>query len=165
MALSDDEFIEIYRNTVERLFRFVATRAGQQGQVVEDIVQETYLRAVNAWSESKPDIPLAWLYTVAGNLLRNYFRNQKPVNVAFCDLEKFLTNPVNSEAHQSAELVNWGLGQLKNDRAEILQQFYFDRLTMAEIGERRGLTQKAVERRLAKARADLRKRLAKFVKK
>jgi RNA polymerase sigma-70 factor (ECF subfamily) len=44
-------------------------------EVAEDIVSDTFLSATETWSlQGTPDNPKAWLYAVAKNKFRNYFR-------------------------------------------------------------------------------------------
>src|SRR5436305_1032016 len=45
--------------------------------LAEDIVQETWLRAVKSWrADGVPERPMAWLTAVASRLLSNYFRRR-----------------------------------------------------------------------------------------
>ena len=47
-------------------------------EVAEDIASETFLAALETWSYNGiPDNPTAWLYTVAKNKARNYFRRDQ----------------------------------------------------------------------------------------
>ena len=73
------DVIGIYRETVQELYRFVSRRSGGSRELAEDVTQETYLRAVREWrSGRRPDVPLAWLQTVARNLLLNHYRRKTP---------------------------------------------------------------------------------------
>ena len=73
------DVIGIYRETVHELYRFVSRRSGGSRELTEDITQETYLRAVREWrNRRRPDNPLAWLQTVARNLLLNHYRRKTP---------------------------------------------------------------------------------------
>lgn len=48
----------------------------QHIQVAEDIVSDTFLKAAEHWAiYGVPDKPLAWLYTVAKNKARDYFKH------------------------------------------------------------------------------------------
>ena len=49
-------------------------------EIAEDIVQDTFLKALDEWSYNKiPDNPQAWLYKVAKNKTIDYLRHQKHI--------------------------------------------------------------------------------------
>src|SRR5690606_4419103 len=78
-VISEAELISQYRTHVRPLYAYVARRTGGNRQLAEDVVQETWLRALRDWRcNGLPREPLAWLSRVASNLLASYFRAQKP---------------------------------------------------------------------------------------
>ena len=78
LTVTEAQWMTIYRETVNPLYGYLARRTGGIRELNEDIVQETYLRALESWGrKGTPDIPLAWLQRVALNLLIDHLRRSK----------------------------------------------------------------------------------------
>ena len=158
-----NELIVVYRETVSRLYEFVSRRAGGSRELAEDVTQETYLRAATAWARSGlPDCPLAWLQTVARNLLLNHYRRRQPVPIDSMDIDTVLGSPA-SDGTDAAALVCWGLARLKTRHARVLEAFYIDERPVRSIAADFGVTERAVEGRLRRARLALKKLLSPHV--
>jgi len=161
--LTEAELVRIYREHTAPLYAFVSRRVGGDRTLAEDIVQDAWLRAVAAWPRRGiPDRPRAWLMRVARNLLASHFRRQhpRPVDPAELDLEDDRFNP---ETPWAAALVGWGLARLRRRQAELLEAFYFDGKSTREIASECGLSERAVEGRLRRARHNLKQRLRPYV--
>ena len=152
------EILEIYRETIEPLYRFVARRAGGVRELAEDVTQETYLRAVTHWRKRRPQEPLAWLQTVARNLLINHYRRRRPEPVAPHCIDTLLTTG-QTDGVDTQTLVCWGLAQLRRRHAQLLEAFYLEGKATRVIAAELSLSERAVEGRLRRARAALRKQL------
>jgi RNA polymerase sigma-70 factor (ECF subfamily) len=154
------DMIETYRDTIRPLYQFVSRRAGRSRQLAEDITQETYLRAVVQWRDGRrPDNALAWLQTVARNLLLNHYRHKSPASLEASSLECVLeTAPV--DGPDAAALVFWGLAGLRHRPRQLLEAFYIEGKSMRTIARDLGVSQRAVEGRLRRARQALKGRLA-----
>src|SRR5262245_27879010 len=77
--LADSEIIRVYRETIRPLYGYVSRRVGGDLSLAEDLVQETWMRALNSWpSRGVPDDPAAWLMRVARNTLISHFRRLRP---------------------------------------------------------------------------------------
>jgi RNA polymerase sigma-70 factor (ECF subfamily) len=60
-------------------------------EIAEDIVQDTFLKALNEWSYNNiPQNPEAWLYKVAKNKTIDYLRHKKHVQVYESDVSHLL---------------------------------------------------------------------------
>jgi len=154
-----DELIVVYRETVNQLYEFVARRAGGSRELAEDVTQETYLRAVTAWPRNGlPDRPLAWLQTVARNLLLNHYRRRQPERLDSTDLDTVLGSAA-IDGREAAALICWGLARLKARHARLLEAFYIDERPVRSIAEDFGVSERAVEGRLRRARLALKKLL------
>jgi RNA polymerase sigma-70 factor (ECF subfamily) len=65
---SEQDLIEAYRRTVKPLYACVSRRVGGDVSLAEDLVQDTWMRAIGSWSaKGIPNDPLAWLVRVARN--------------------------------------------------------------------------------------------------
>ena len=157
--LREDDLILAYRETIRPLYAYVSRRVGGERGLAEDLVQEAWMRALGAWArQGIPDNPLAWLQTVAHNLLVSYFRRVRPqpMDVAAVDLADDRFSP---DSPDTAAVVGWGMARLRRAHAEILEDFYFEGKSVCEIAAARSLSERAVEGRLRRARAKLRKKL------
>ncbi len=157
--LTEAELVQIYREHTGPLYAYVSRRVGGDRTLAEDIVQDAWLRAVDHWPRrGTPDHPRAWLMRVARNLLVSHFRRRRPtpVDPAELDLEADTYSP---ETPATAALVSWGLARMRRGQAAMLEAFYFDGKSTREIAEERGLSERAVEGRLRRARQNLEKRL------
>lgn len=158
-----DELTRIYRDTASALYRFVSQRTGGDRQLSEDVVQEAYLRAVRSWSESGPaEEPLSWLRTVARNLLVNYYRSRQPVGLDPVCIDRALDDR-GVDSSETACLLHWALGQIRPDDARFIEAFHLDGRSTKHIATETGLSSKAVEGRLYRARRALHDLLAPHV--
>src|SRR5687768_11951399 len=77
---TEDTIRRIYRETLDDFYGVVSRRCDGDRDLTEDVVQETWLRAVRAWqTDGVPEKPLAWLTTVATRIVANHFRRQPAV--------------------------------------------------------------------------------------
>ena len=69
------------------------------------------------------------------------------------DLENLPAN------HEAAAAVGWAMARLRRSHSEVLEAFYFEGKTVHEIATDYSLSERAVEGRLRRARAGLKKKL------
>jgi RNA polymerase sigma-70 factor, ECF subfamily len=156
---SDDQLLEVYHQTIRPLYAYVSRRVGGNRMLAEDLVQDTWMRALEAWpARGRPREPLAWLIRVAHNTVVSYYRRAQPESIdpASIDLESPAPLPDDSQA---ASLVSCGLARLRRTHADLLEAFYFDGKSVRDIARARALSERAVEGRLRRARARLRTEL------
>lgn len=162
--LPEEELIRVYRDSLGTLYTFVSRRVGGNRSLAEDLVQDTWMRALDAWQRrGVPDDPLAWLMRVARNTLIDHFRRQRPeaVDPALLDVED---DRFSADAPDSAVIVGWGLAQLRRPHAALLEAFYFDGHSVSDIAAASATSERAIEGRLRRARAKLRKKLDRVVR-
>lgn len=162
--LPEDDVIRVYRETLRPLYGYVSRRVGGDVSLAEDLVQETWMRALDAWPRSGiPKEPAAWLIRVARNTLISHFRRQRPdsVDPALIEIEDDRFSPA---VPDSAVVVGWGLAQLRRSHADVLEAFYFEGQSVSEIAAARSMSERAIEGRLRRARAKLKKALARIVR-
>ena len=154
---TEDDIRRIYRATIDDLYRFVARRCDRDRELAEDVTQETWLRAVRAWhADGVPDRPLAWLTTVARNLLSNHFRRQPPLSSLDDDVAESLASEEPDGSEERLSLVERALARLPIPQFRLLEAFHLKRQRVAEIAEAQGISERAVEGRLRRARQQLR---------
>jgi RNA polymerase sigma-70 factor (ECF subfamily) len=163
-SLADEAVIRTYRDTIRPLYAYVSRRVGGDHGLAEDLVQETWMRALDTWPRrGVPRDPAAWLMRVARNTLVSHFRRlpPQPIDPASIDLEAERFTP---DTPDSAVIVSWGLARIRRSHAELLEAFYFEEKSVREIAAERRLSERAVEGRLRRARAKLRKTLNKLMR-
>jgi RNA polymerase sigma-70 factor (ECF subfamily) len=157
--LPEQDLILAYRETIRPLYAYVSRRVGGDFNLAEDLVQETWMRALDDWqAKERPDDPLAWLRRVAHNLLVSHYRRIKDqaLDPSVMDLADERSWPSTPDA---AAVVGWAMARLRLVHAEILEDFYFDEKPVQQIAAERGLSERAVEGRLRRARAKLRDKI------
>jgi len=158
---SDTDVILLYRSTIGPLYRYVSRRVGGDRALAEDLVQDTWMRAVADWpAHGVPREPLAWLTRVARNTLVSHFRRMQPelVDPALLDAIARDDEAAGAADHPgAASVINWGLARLRRGHAALLEEVYFADRSVRDIARDRGLSERAVEGRLRRARAKLKK--------
>ena len=161
-APSEATIVAIYRETISPLYRFISQRCGGDRAVAEDITQETWLRAVRVWRETGlPNHPLRWLITVARNVLLNQLRQRATLSLDELSAEpQFPNNDEQAEEREaSTREMRVALTRLAPDEARLLEEFYFEQRRVAQLARHRGITERAVEGRLRRARERLRREM------
>ena len=162
---SPDAWSDLLRTHVPGLYAAVARRVGPNRQLSEDLVQETWLRAVASWSQGGlPRDPSAWLRTTAFNLLRDHFKRVRPEALTF-DLAATDASDAESESarrERAGALVQRGLARLPRASAELLAARHLDGKSLAALAEEHRTSERAIEGRLRRARGALGRALQRF---
>lgn len=165
--MTEQRVRELYHETIEPLYRYVSRRCGGDRAMAEDITQETWLRAVGAWrADGIPASPIAWLTTVARNLLHNQLRRRPFLPLEAVPTERLAASSREDDAGDRAELaavVNGALARLPAGQSVLLAEYHFERRRVAELALARGISERAVEGRLRRARLNLRRLLEKVL--
>ena len=115
------------------------------------------MRALSHWrGKGLPDVPLAWLKTVARNLLISHYRKTSPVRFDEANMD-IQSDDWNIEKRETASLLYSGLSRLKKRDSHMIEAFYFDGKSVREIAAEYKLSERAVEGRLRRARKKLKK--------
>jgi RNA polymerase sigma-70 factor (ECF subfamily) len=161
--LTETELLRVYEEQTRTLYAYVSRRVGGDRALAEDIVQETWFRAVAGWRRrGLPERPGAWLVHVARNLLASHFRRKRPEPVAPAELD-LRAGGAWPETESAAALLSWGLARVRRQHADVLEAFYLEGRSTREIAESRGLSERSVEGRLRRARQSLARRLRPFI--
>ena len=161
--MEESQLITVYRECVTPLYTYISRRCGADRGLAEDVTQESWLRAVESWKKKGlPEHPLAWLKVVARNLLLNYFRRAPVISIESLppDWEgRFLGNGGKGESTDHSAALSWGLARIRPAQASLIEAFHLDGKKIGEIASDLGVSERAVEGRLRRARLKLKKKL------
>ncbi len=166
--MDEKSILQIYEKNIIPLYEYVSRRCGGDRSLAEDVTQEAWLRAVVNWRRKGiPEEPVAWLKTVARNLLLNYFRRVKPVSLdslpAGWEPGRF-DDGFETDSPDTAILINKAMALLKPAQAHLLEAFHFEGMKVSEIAATLGISERGVEGRLRRSRISLRRHLETFLK-
>lgn len=157
---SEEEIRRTYRDTIGDLYRLVSRRCDGDRALAEDITQEAWLRAVRAWHrDGLPDKPLAWLTTVAARLLSNHFRRPAEQSLDGGAEPAAMDDQASADRTERRSLVERALARLPVAQARLIEAFHLERTGVGPIASSLGVSERAVEGRLRRARQNLRKEI------
>src|SRR3954464_14268321 len=123
--ISEDHLRQIYRDTIDALYRYASRRCGGERELAEDVTQEVWLRAVREWRrKGAPSNPLAWLITVARNLILNHLRQRPSVRLDAVSPAEVLAAVEDDRVSESAEIsaaVTQALLRMPQGEARLLE--------------------------------------------
>jgi RNA polymerase sigma-70 factor (ECF subfamily) len=159
-AATEDSIRRIYRDTLDDFYGVVSRRCDGDRELTEDVVQETWLRAVRGWQlDGIPEKPMAWLTTVASRILANHFRRRAPERFDEAVHDRPAADA--GERLEKRSLMERALARLPVLQGKLLEAFHFNDRAMADIAREHGLSERAVEGRLRRARQNLRREIDK----
>ena len=147
----------------EQIYLFLR-RLGHDCQLSEDLTQETFFRAWHHIGQLRDDKALnAWLYRIAGNVSRHYWRKHKGSKAA--SIEKIDVPDGSMAQHDKIEYYEQ-LGHLKNAIERLpwkLRQtvvlHYLQHLSITKAAEAAGVREGTFKSRLNRALRILRKQV------
>ena len=152
------------------LRQFIRQRTGS-ADLAEEVVQETWIRA-NATAVTLPDNPRAYLYRMAGNLAVDQLRRERarerqidsdPADndsTPLAELPCTRPNPIDTViSQQELAALEAAVGELPDKCREVFLLYRGEGFTMREVAEQLGITEKTVEKHIARAMIHCRKRL------
>lgn len=149
------------------VWRFVFAKVNQDQHLAEDIVSETVLALIRAVADPETDIrnPGGWLRTVASNKVTDHFRAASRVQHLIDEVQK--TSPVcdDDDAVRQQELlerraeIREVMSGLPEQTRMALEWKYVDKVSVREIAERLGTTEKAAESILFRGRKEFREHM------
>lgn len=136
-----EEFLELYDRHSAAILRHIYFRINNW-ELAEDLTQEAFLKTWShiAGDKEKIDNPKTFIYTVAHNLIIDYYRRKPRIPVS---IEKIDPDKIKTEALQEIEtdkkigidLIKRSLGELEESYRQIIIYRYIDDLGIGEIGK------------------------------
>jgi RNA polymerase sigma-70 factor (ECF subfamily) len=147
----------LYQRCLPSLWRFVCARVGGDLHAAEDIVSETFLAAVRSAITFVPEVGTAtgWLIGIARHKLTDRRRLvERADRAAIAHEKRQQGSPFEAVDVRDQVLVT--LERMPDEERQVLEWKYLEELAVAEIAERLGRTEKAVEALLYRARGSFR---------
>lgn len=148
------DFKLLYEKYVKILYRYCYYRLGKNKDLTEDITSETFVKAIENFGKFtyQNKLFITWLYTIAHNLIVNYYRDKKERNVSlskFGDYEEKDDEDILIKLSQ--EEFEKGVGKvlrkLSDDINNIFTLRHAEDLSFAQIAKLLGKSEGAVKMR------------------
>jgi RNA polymerase sigma-70 factor, ECF subfamily len=164
--MNNRKFEKFYKKNIDRIYRYVFFRIGQNHDVCEDLVSEIFLKAVKNFEKYDPKISeSAWIYTIAHNHLANHYRDKKDSvdieDVAYSLIGEDGNKSIQNKSHQLALLS--ALDQLSKEKRRFVTMKYIEGYTFKEISEISHKSLSAVKMSTRRAIKELRELCKKYV--
>jgi len=171
---TDEELMAAYVAGDERAFRELFSRYAPilqrvlrrelaQSEQVGDLVQQTFLHLHRSRLDFEPGRKLRpWIFTIALNLKREYFRRGKRRRETSLDREGVpepAVPPRGQEQSDAARELGPALAKLPNDQREVIELHWFAGLSFPEVAESVGASVAAVKVRAHRGYVALRRAL------
>ncbi len=149
-------FEEVYDEYYEVVYKAVYMRLLNR-ENTEDVVQETFIKAMNAWESFDNDKAKVqtWLCTIAKNTMLNYIRDNKKHESSSYDemnkngFERGEEDPeLNALTDDCAKEAYAILSKLKKGDRELLVMRYVEELSYKEMASRIDSNDKAVAKKV-----------------
>ncbi len=144
-------FAPLYDRYFGDVFRFVLRRAGDR-DLTADLTQQTFLKALLALGRYEPrGLPFrAWLFRIALNELRMYWRKRKElvIDLSYTQVQDLGAEIGLSEREEDMKRLAGAMGRLDPGQAQLLHLRYMDGLSFAEVGQVLGVAEDAAKMRV-----------------
>lgn len=167
-AGDEDAFRWLYRNWNQRLFRYCFVLARGDGALAGEFTQAVYLR-IFRHLRPLPDEPALWNWVAraARSAAADHYRTGGRYRGALARFATWLSlrengsHPESVPDHEAllVAALHRAMARLEDADRRIIEGRYFERRPLAEIGHRLGITERAVEGRLARLRRRLRQHI------
>ncbi len=137
-------FTAFYRANVKRVYRFIYFRVGGKKELAEDLTQDVFVKALQAFESYDPNISqTSWILTIARNHLINQLEKIRP-QVNLEDVENILPDTFNlmeSAALKQDEVrLIRAIQGLDKEDADLVRLKYLEGWQYTEIAEITGKT-------------------------
>jgi RNA polymerase sigma-70 factor (ECF subfamily) len=154
-------FEAFYETYVERVYRFVFYRVGGRVEVAQDLTQEIFLKAFQAFERYDPARgKSSWIYTIARNHLINHHAKLRPQltvdEVGDCLLLSEDGRESFTQQGEERRLLE-ALARLNEDDAKLVRMKYLEGWGFEDLAEVFGKTSGALRVQAGRALKNLRR--------
>ena len=137
-GMKKPNFETFYRKNIDRIYRYVFFRVGQNRDIAEDLVSEVFMKALKNFEKYDPKISeSAWIYRITQNHLANHFRDSKSTT-DIEDVKFFLVGDRGEEEmimHEETRIIEQGLDELTRDERQIVTMKYLEGYSYKEMAD------------------------------
>jgi RNA polymerase sigma factor (sigma-70 family) len=148
-------FIAVHRDSYPRVYRYVRRRV-ESPELAEELAADVFRVVWQKWHD-QPHADVAWLLTVARNLIGNAYRSRD--RLVALQAKVRASAELSSGAESEDLVVHDAMAALRDSERDILQLAYWDELSVAEIAGVLQCSETAAKVRLHRARAAFRKQM------
>ena len=153
------------------LYRYMAVRTGGDAHLADDLMQQLWLQAARSELPGPEDQCEFWLRRIAANLIRAHWRRQsrRPADVPLAEpqlaeelSDRLVSDELPPDVLHRNELryqLLLAITELPSCEQEFIVAHYFHEVPFAKLARKLGLSERAVEGRLYRARQCLRDKL------
>jgi RNA polymerase sigma-70 factor, ECF subfamily len=153
-----DAFKELYLKYFQMLIRFAWYRV-HSVDIAKELVQELFIRVWSSRKSLDPEKSIkAYLYKALGNLVINHLKLKSSNNISLDDNGNYL-EPSNNENIDLQIDIRDAINCLPEKMKSVYMLSRYDGFSYDEIAEICNISKKAVEKRMSKAFALLRKKM------
>lgn len=146
-----DTFVRKYYNEILKYCSYHCSDT----QYAEDLTQETFVNFFAKFSDYHfQGKTKNYLYTIAGNLCKNYYKKKKDVSVSEEVLLKYKGSN-DMEQTLNKVFIESAVNLLSKELKDVLVLYYFEEFKIAEIADKLQISVSLVKYRLTKARKQL----------
>ena len=149
-------FIAVHRDSYPRIYRYVRRRV-ESAELAVELAADVFRVVWQKWGDQPPRTDIAFLLTVARNLIGNAYRSRDRLLALQAKLRA--SAELRSGTESEDLLVHDAMAALSDSERDILQLAYWDELSMAEIAGVLQCSVAAAKVRLHRARAAFRKQM------
>lgn len=149
----------LFERHVNSVHRFVSRMRASDADVVDDVVQQTFLSAFQSAKDFRGGNVRGWLYGIAANLVRNYARGEirrKRALEAVADLDTFVHRPRDPVTSATLARIPAALAALSHDLRAAIVLVDLEGEKGADAAEALGIPAGTLWRRVFLARQALR---------
>lgn len=133
------EFPRFYQAYLKRIYKFVFYRVGAKKEVAQDLTQDIFLKAYEAFDRYDPAKgEVAWIYTIARNHLINHLAKQRP-GIDFEEVEGSVWTSVDFRerfiANEKEAKLMEAINRLSDEDAELIRMKYLEGWSFDELAE------------------------------
>lgn len=162
--MKNPRFNKLYHEVSTPLFKFIAKRLGKDEETVEEIFEETMVAGWRGYKsfEHKSSY-FTWLCRIALNKIADYYHDQVnsrskwivPLLDSLTDIDDHSLSPIESLSLKELRIsVNDCLNLLPREKRQLLWFRYWQDLSYAEISKLLGVSERAVEGRIYRAKEE-----------
>lgn len=162
-ATEPKAFSKLYRHYLKSTYAFIAFRVNRIADA-EDLTSDLWIKVLErlpSLQSNKPEVFRAWIYTMARNLVIDFYRKKNPTLSLNEDIEISDEAKLDDFLFETSSILKL-VKTLPKQQAEVVSLKYFSDLRNKEIAKLMKLSEKTVASHLTRAHENLKKGLRQF---